>query len=102
MKADGILVGGYFDASGGAHGFEVIDETFKTINCPAATFTFLSGIDPEGNMVGGFGTSDGNSHGALISHGNCSPVDYPGGHDTYANGSNLKVIWWDATRMRQE
>jgi uncharacterized membrane protein len=87
MLAAGILMGGYFNASG-THGFEIVDGKYKTIGCPGATFTFLSGIDPEGNMVGGFGTPDGNSHGALISHGNCSPVDYPGGHDTYANGSN--------------
>jgi len=89
MMAAGILMGGYFNASG-AHGFEVVDGKYKTIDCPAATFTFLSGIDPEGNMVGGFGTSDGNSHGALISHGSCSAIDYPGGHDTYANGSNAE------------
>jgi hypothetical protein len=41
-------------------------------------------------MVGGFGRSDGNSQGALISRVNCSPVDYPGGHDRYANGSNAE------------
>ena len=41
-------------------------------------------------MVRGFGMSDGNSYGALISHGNCRPVDYPGGHETYANGSNAE------------
>ena len=89
MMAAGILMGGYFNAAG-THGFEMVDGKYKTIDCPGATFTFLSGIDPEGNMVGGFGTSDGNSHGALISHGECSPVDYPGGHDTYANGSNTE------------
>jgi hypothetical protein len=89
MLAARILMGGYVNASG-THGFEIVDGTYKTIDCPGATFTFLSGIDPEGNMVGGFGTADGNSHGALIKHGDCSPVDYPGGHDTYANGSNAE------------
>jgi hypothetical protein len=60
------------------------------LDCPGATFTFLSGIDPEGNMVGGFGTADGNSHGALIKDNNCIQVDFPGGFNTYANGSNAQ------------
>jgi hypothetical protein len=89
MQAAGILTGGYVSASG-THGFEVVDGTYKTIDCPGATFTFLSGIDPEGNMVGGFGSPDGNYHGALIKDGNCIQVDYPGGHDTWANGSNAQ------------
>ncbi len=87
MLADGILMGGYFIGPR-AYGFEIVEGIYKTIDCPGATWTFLSGIDPEGNMVGGFGTADGYSHGALIRHGICSAIDYPGGHDTYANGSN--------------
>ena len=54
MLAARILMGGYVNASG-THGFEIVDRTYKTIDCPGATFTFLSGIDPEGDMVGGSG-----------------------------------------------
>ncbi len=87
MSADGILVGGYFDDTG-AHGFEFRHGAFKSIDCPGATFTFLSGVDAEGNMVGQFGQVDGSSHGALIKDGNCIKVDYPKGIDTYLNGSD--------------
>jgi hypothetical protein len=84
MISAGRLVGGYFSNTG-THGFSLIHGTFQTIDCPGATFTFLSGIDPQGRMVGGYGTFDGNNHGALIVNGNCIPVDIPNGSNVYAN-----------------
>ena len=87
MIAAGILVGGYYGPSG-THGFTVSHGEYRSIDCPGGTFTFLSGVDPEGNMVGGFGTPDGHYHGALIKNNNCIRVDYPGSTDTYVNGSN--------------
>ena len=89
MIAAGTLTGGYFSPSG-THGFSVRYGEYQTIDCPGGTFTFLSGIDPEGNMVGGFGTPDGHYHGALIKDNNCIRVDFPGSTDTYANGSNAQ------------
>jgi hypothetical protein len=84
MIAAGRIVGGY-NSNTGTHGFSLIHGAFHTIDCPGATFTFLSGIDPQGRMVGGYGTFDGKRHGALISDGNCIPVDIPNGSDVYAN-----------------
>lgn len=89
MISAGRIVGGYFSSTG-VHGFSLIQGLFKTIDCPGATFTFLSGIDPQGRMVGGYGTLDGNNHGALISNGSCIPVDIPGGANAYANAINLQ------------
>jgi len=87
MISAGRITGGYF-LNGQTHSFVMNNGRFKTIDCPGATFTFLSGIDPQGQMVGGYGSFDGQSHGALIDNGNCIPVDIPGGTNTYANGIN--------------
>jgi len=87
MISAGRVVGGYTDSTG-LHGFSLIQGVVQTIDCPGSTFTFISGLDPQGQMVGGYGTADGNGHGALVIGGNCIPVDFPGGTNTYANGIN--------------
>ncbi len=83
----GRIVGGYLSSTG-THGFSLTQGTVRTIDCAGSTFTFLSGVDPQGRMVGGYGSADGNGHGALVINGNCIPVDFPGGTNTYANGIN--------------
>jgi hypothetical protein len=85
MISAGRLVGGYFSSTG-THGFSLARGVLQTIDCPGSTFTFLSGLDPQGQMVGGYGTADGNGHGALVIGKNCIGVDVPGGTNTYANG----------------
>ena len=55
MISAGRIVGGYFNSTG-LHGFSLIQGVFQTIDCPGATFTFLSGVDPQGHMVGGYGS----------------------------------------------
>jgi uncharacterized membrane protein len=87
MISAGRIVGGYLNGSG-LHGFSLVQGAVQTIDCAGSTFTFLSGVDPQGRIVGGYGTSDGNGHGALVINGNCIPVDFPGGTNTYANGIN--------------
>jgi len=81
------IVGGYFNSTG-THGFSSTQGVVQTIDCLGSTFTFLSGLDPQGQIVGGYGSADGNGHGALVIGGNCIPVDFPGGTNTYANGIN--------------
>jgi hypothetical protein len=87
MISAGRIVGGYFNSTG-THGFSLSQGTVRTIDCAGSTFTFLSGVEPQGRMVGGYGTADGNARGALVINGNCFPVDFPGGTNTYANGIN--------------
>lgn len=87
MISAGRIVGGYLNGTG-THGFLLDHHTFQTIDCPGSTFTFLSGVDPQGRMVGGYGSVDGNGHGALVIGGNCISVDFPGATSTYANGIN--------------
>jgi hypothetical protein len=85
MIAADRVVGGYLTSTG-LHGFSSTRGLVQTIDCPGSTFTFLSGLDPQGQMVGGYGTADGNGHGALVKGETCIPVDVPGGTNTYANG----------------
>jgi hypothetical protein len=85
MIANGRITGGYWDGTN-THGFELQGSRFHTIDCPGAPSTFLSGIDPQGQMVGGYTSSDGNQHGALVINGNCTTVDIPGSTGNYANG----------------
>jgi len=87
MISAGRLVGGYFNSTG-THAFSSFHGVFQTIDCPGSTFTFLSDLDPQGQMVGGFGTADGNIHGALVIGQNCIQIDFPGGTKTYANAIN--------------
>ena len=87
MISAGHIVGGYFNSTG-LHGFSSTLGVVQTIDCPGATFTFLSGLAPQGHMVGGYATVDGNGHGALVTGGNCIAIDFPGGTNTYANGIN--------------
>ena len=81
----GRIVGGYISNTG-LHGFVFSRGVYQTIDCPGATYTFLSGVDPQGRMVGGYGTYDGAGHGALINNGSCMPVEIPGSSNVYANG----------------
>jgi hypothetical protein len=85
MISAGRVVGGYLNSIG-LHGFSSTQGVVQTIDCPGSTFTFLSGLDPQGQIVGGYGTADGNGHGALVKGETCIPVDVPGGTNTYANG----------------
>jgi len=89
MISSGRVVGGYFNGTG-LHGFSSSLGMVQTIDCPGATFTFLSGLAPQGQMVGGYATVDGNGHGALVKDGNCIAVDFPGGTNTYVNGINTQ------------
>jgi uncharacterized membrane protein len=87
MISAGRIVGGYVN-NAGLHGFSLTRGSVKTIDCPGSTFTFLSGLDPQGRVVGGYGTADGHGHGAIAFNGNCIPLDFPVGTNTYANGIN--------------
>jgi len=87
MISAGRIVGGYLSSTG-THGFSSTQGSFRTIDCAGSSFTFLSGLDPQGRAVGGYGSADGNGHGALVINGNCIPVDFPGGTNAYANGIN--------------
>ena len=87
MISAGRIVGGYLNGTG-LHSFSLAHGVLQTIDCPGSTFTFLSGVAPQGQMVGGFGSADGNGHGAIVTGETCIPVDFPGSTNTYANGIN--------------
>jgi probable HAF family extracellular repeat protein len=61
--------------------------TFTTIDVPGASLTYVSGVNSSGEMVGWYvptGSSTGN--GFLLSGGNFTFLNYPGGYDTEARG----------------
>ena len=75
------------------HGFVVKNGKFQTIDFPAiGTYpacetTYLSGLNPQGDMVGGCIRS--NSESAwLVKDGEFVPISYPGSLTNYANGIN--------------
>jgi probable HAF family extracellular repeat protein len=66
---------------------QTLNLTFTTIDVPGASLTTMSGINTAGDMVGWYVPSGSSfSHGFLLSGGNFSDLDYPGGYDTEARG----------------
>src|SRR5262252_9460348 len=66
INPEGLIVGGYLDAGGKAHGFLLSGDTFTTIDYPDATFTTLNAINPRGGIVGNYVDSGGIVHGLLL------------------------------------
>src|SRR5438045_5445767 len=95
MNENGIVSGGYFDASGIGHGFkyDVTTSQFTTIpDVPGATTeTRAQDTAPNGDFVAIWDDSSGNFHGALNANGNYSVLDFPGSTQTYTKGINASA-----------
>lgn len=61
--------------------------TFTSIDPPGSTFTFLFGINPQGDTVGGY-TASGVTHGLLLHQGAFTTIDFPGSTATTATAIN--------------
>jgi probable HAF family extracellular repeat protein len=57
-----------------------------TIDVPNSTFTWITGINPAGEIVGFYYDKDGNQHGFVLSDGNFTTIDVPGATNTEGNG----------------
>ena len=57
------IVGAYIDSGSVFHGFQMTNGQFGTIDVPNSTFTWITGINPEGDIVGFYNSQDGNQHG---------------------------------------
>ena len=90
------MVGAYLDPNYQvkfvAHAFVVKNGHFQTIDFPNCTsdndFSFLSGLNPRGDMTGGCFPAGGYERGYLISEGQIIPINVPGSVSGYANGIN--------------
>jgi probable HAF family extracellular repeat protein len=75
---------------------ETLNLTYTTIDVPGAMSTSASGINLAGDVVGGYANSDGSGGSFLLSGGNFTLFNYPGGDLTSAeaiNDSGLIAGW---------
>jgi hypothetical protein len=71
-------------AAGGTHGFQLVDETYTTLDVPGSANTAVDGINDAGQIVGGY---DG--HGFLLDvDGSYITLDATGAEATRARGIN--------------
>lgn len=82
------IVGTYIGSDGVFHGFLRQAGNFTTIDVPNSTFTWITGINPEGEIVGFYNDKDGNQHGFVLSDGEFITVDVPvpGASSSEVNG----------------
>ena len=80
------IVGAYFDSNSTFHGFSLLNGKFTTIDFPNSTFTWITGINSEGDLVGFYNDQSGNQHGFVQRDGDFITVDVPGATSTEGNG----------------
>jgi hypothetical protein len=59
-----------------------------TIDAPNSTFTWINGINPEGDIVGFYYGQDGQKHGFVLRESEFISVDIPGAIWSSVNGIN--------------
>jgi len=80
------IVGAYFDSNSTFHGFSLLNGKFTTIDFPNSTFTWITGINSEGDLVGFYNDQSGNQHGFIQRDGDFITVDVPGATSTAGSG----------------
>jgi len=82
------IVGTYVGADNVFHGFRLAGGMVATIDVPNSTFTWITGINPEGNIVGFYKSADGKQHAFILKEGRFITIDIPGssGATEVANG----------------
>ncbi len=80
------IVGTYVDSGGVFHGFLRQAGNFTTIDFPNSTFTWITGINPEGDIVGLYDSKDGKQHGFVLSDGEFISIDIPEATSSEGNG----------------
>ena len=87
MVLDGSrIVGTYFGSDSVFHGFLLSGGNFQTIDVPDSTFTWITGMNPEGDLVGFDNDQNGNQHGFVLSDGKFIPIDVPRAISSEGNG----------------
>lgn len=99
----GDTVGQFIGNDGFVHAFVLSNGVLTTLDFPAASDTYATGINESGTVVGQWDLLDafGNVlivHGFIWSHGTFAQFDFPGAGDTYLFGINASgdlVGGWD-------
>ncbi len=87
INNSGQIVGEYYDAAGGRHGFLLSDGSYTTLDVPGARVTIAHGINDTGQIVGYYFDATG-THGFLLSGGNFTTFDVPGAEGAWGYGIN--------------
>src|ERR1700721_693238 len=89
INNSGIAVGFYVDAKGNSHAYSVSQSTgvFTAINVPGMSKA-ATGINNKGNIVGFSTFKRGVTSSWLLSGGQLTAFQFPGGSDTQAFGVN--------------
>jgi uncharacterized membrane protein len=72
------IVGTYVGADNVFHGFRLAEGSVTTIDVPNSTFTWITGINPEGQIVGLYITLDGKQHAFILKKDRFITIDIPG------------------------
>jgi hypothetical protein len=73
----GLIVGYYFDGSGGLHGFSYNRGNYMSIDVPGAIDTYAEGLNSRGEVVGGFDDVNFVTHGFIFRNGIFETVESP-------------------------
>ncbi|HLY07211.1 MAG TPA: hypothetical protein VKR31_15805 [Rhizomicrobium sp.] len=82
INKKGVFTGSYLDMSGNILGYTGKNAQFQNgITLPGITTTAVAGrgINDKGDVVGWYADASGNEHGFLLSGGNATTIDNPGG-----------------------
>jgi len=82
------IVGTYVDGSNQFHGFSLANGKFTPVDVPNATFTWITGINPEGDLVGFYLDQGGSQHGFVQRDSSFITVEVPvpGVYSSEGNG----------------
>jgi probable HAF family extracellular repeat protein len=94
INNQGDIVGSYYDANTGPHGFIRTEGTISKFPDPegAVYGTILSGINDRGQIVGWFFDASSQTHGFMYSKGRFYPVDDPLAGTGYYGGTYPSAI----------
>ncbi|HVI10136.1 MAG TPA: hypothetical protein VND65_17740 [Candidatus Binatia bacterium] len=83
------VVGFYLDSNQNAHGWELMNGSYITLNYPGAAQTMVTGINNSNEIVGTFFDQAGGTHGFTYIKGQWTQIDDPSGIGvTILNGVN--------------
>jgi hypothetical protein len=82
----GVVVGGFTDTNGVNHGFIKSGDHYQTIDVPGANYTFLQGINNQGDVCGIYHVGEVRHGFVLMRNGKLITIDVPGAVNSYLAG----------------
>jgi YVTN family beta-propeller protein len=85
------IVGTYVGSDSVFHGFVFSNGQLSTIDFPNSTFTWITGISPEGDLVGFYFGQAGDQHGFVFNDGKFISVDVPVAGSSFSNVNGINA-----------